>query len=477
MHITEPPCSEWPALVQRNKEVARVLHGVIGEHVVREQRAEILAAARDYTDAIIRKAAGVGVTIPPIKSREATDSIVMAGHQPVVYHPGLLFKSTKLFELGRDTGAISISIVIDTDEGDAGRLVWPFLQKGSLTLRHGTLAEGDRLYRGQRVRSIEAVRELFAEVVKDLSESGLPDVAARVERVLKLYQSLAGESIAIANAIVRFALQGRATLEVPLSKLCETPSFQARARRIVEDRERFVSLYNETLRAYREEHGIKNPANPFPNMAVNDDFIELPFWTIEGGERKPVYVSRSSSEPKTFDQLLVPRGSMVTFLLRSACADLFIHGLGGGKYDRFVDLFAKAYWGVSLPSFVVASETRHLFSGEVKRFRFARDIRAKYKELVSHTDTFIGKGLFSSEDEGALRPLVFRRAELLESLKVVTTPDDRRPIVLALNELNHQIKACIERSSLSTTLAEGAIDDATLGRWEYREFPFFFFDL
>lgn len=476
MRITEPPCSEWNSLVERNKIVAQSLRAVIGEELTRQQRTDTLIAARAFTGELRQKAAAVGIELPKLEESSTGDSIVMAGHQPVIYHPGLLYKVTKLHELADDTKSLAVSVAIDTDEGDGGRLVWPLRENGQITVKHSTIAKGGKLYRDQMIRSAEEVRVVFVEVMRDLVESGLTDVAARVDEVSKLYQSLEGEQVAVANSIVRAALTKRIVLEVPLSSLCGTPSWKARMLQIFKEPERFVSLYNKTLDAYRDEHGIKNPANPFPNMTVGEEKLELPFWSIEDGFRAPLFVKQRGEACVAAGALVVPRGSMVTFLLRSACADLFIHGLGGGKYDRFVDVFAQAYCGSGLPSFVVASETRHLFPHEAARYRFARELKDRYKELVSRTETFFGAGLFSAHDEALLRPMVSRRRELVEALKNISTHEDRRPIALALNDVNRDIKCCIDQSSLAPTLAAGGIDDVTLGRWEYREYPFFFFN-
>ena len=140
-----------------------------------------------------------------------------------------------------------------------------------------------------------------------------------------------------------------------------------------------------------------------------------------------------------------------------------------------MNAFAEAYWGAPLPSFVVASATKYLFPSQVARYIHAREVKARYKEMVSHTATFMGQGVFSPEDEKALAPLLERRSELLPRMHHVQSKEERSSVAHELNEVNRLIKIAIDTSSLAPLLCEGAIDDARLKRWSCREYPFFLF--
>jgi hypothetical protein len=410
-----------------------------------------------------------------VSSDAALRPVVMAGHQPVIYHAGLLEKVTRLQSLSAAVGATALNVTIDTDEGDGGRLIWPLIKDDDVVIKQGSLSEGGALYRDQRVRSARTVSELFAEVCRDLEASGRSEAIHNIARVSNLYQALSGESVSMAHAIVRMSESGAGYVELPLSELVELPTMRQVIRGIFDDASRFVSLYNATLEAYRREHRIKNQANPFPNMAIEGDRFEMPFWEIANGARKAMWVAAVGSPCRSEGCLVAPRGSIVTLLLRGLCSDLFIHGLGGGKYDQFVDAFGKAYWGARLPTFVVASATRHLFPEHVAYYLRARELKCRYKEMVSHTSNFLGQGLFSQGEEADLALLVARRQSLLEELSRVRSNEERRPIAHALNDVNRSIKAQIDSSSIANILADGGIDDARLGRWACREYPFFFF--
>jgi hypothetical protein len=397
----------------------------------------------------------------------------MAGHLPVVYHPGILEKTKRLRMLADDVGGKALNIAIDTDEGDGGRLLWPLVSGDDVVIKQKSVSTGGGMYRDQRVVTQPESATIFAEMIHNLGASGCASTIAGAQEAARLYGVLAGEPITLANALVRMSLGGAGYDEVPLSLLIEAPSIREFLDAIIRDGERFARLYNATLDNYWGEHKIKNPANPFPNMEIREEEVELPLWEIVGGSRKAVKIARGRIASVAHP--VAPRGSIVTLLLRGVCCELFVHGLGGGKYDHFVNELAESYWGAPLPSFVVASATEYLFPSQVARYTNAREVKARYKEMVSHTAAFIGQGVFSAEDEKALAPLLERRRDLLPRMQHVQSKEERSSVAHELNEVNRLIKTAIDTSSLAPLLAEGAIDDARLKRWACREYPFFLF--
>ena len=51
--------------------------------------------------------------------------IVLTGHQPIVFHGGLVFKYQQTCAFASDVGATAIAIILDTDQGDAGQIQVP----------------------------------------------------------------------------------------------------------------------------------------------------------------------------------------------------------------------------------------------------------------------------------------------------------------------------------------------------------------
>lgn len=473
----EPPYEKWSTILRENISHSPTLRSILGVEVVNEIRKAVVDEAVRYTNEVLLRAKELkiqvaGYTLPDY---EPELPIVSAGHQPLVYHWGLYFKNLKLSQLAKDTKSFGLNTIIDTDVGDAGRIVWPLVRGGTISIKSGSVAVGPELYRAQTIAPREHLDTLFAEIVSDLEESGCAHAATSTGRVAELYKMLSGESVVVANSLVRWVFESRAYCEVPLSHLLQIPSVARILSAFARDYERAVPLYNQTLDRYRQEHKIKNAANPFPNMRIHDGEYELPLWEVSAHGRKPVFASKGDVHVP-MGSFLAPRGSISTLLLRGYCSDIAVHGLGGAKYDPFVDDFARALYGIRMPQFVVASCTKYLFPEIVGRYERAREVKDRYKEMVSHTEKFFGSGVFSQQDEAMLHPLVSKRGELLEALRAAVNPQSRSEAAHQLNALNKEIKGVIDASAVAPILADAAIDDSTLARWSFREFPFFMID-
>jgi hypothetical protein len=471
----EPPYTEWISTLQENLRRSGALHTALGSDAVSRIRSALVDEAARYTEMLISKAktAGIPIKRAALPSYEPGKPIVSVGHQPLIYHWGLLYKNLRLSQLARETNSFGINSIIDTDVGDAGRIIWPHVRDNSISIKEGSVAEGPELYFAQRVVSRERLAELFSGLQSDLKASGLSDAAKRGEEVADYYARLSGEPIVIANSLVRWVYEERDYYEVPLSHVLQIPEVSNVLQALIRDYKRVVTVYNDTLTRYRAEHKIKNAANPFPNMKIEGDDYELPLWEVSETDRRPLIVSQGEVARRS-NTFVAPRGSIVTLLMRGYCSDIAVHGLGGARYDPFVDAFARALYGVELPNYLVASATRYLFPEVVERYQRAREIKARYKEMVSHTEKFFGQALFSREDEATLEPLLQHRKVLLEGLKLAQSPEQRSEVAHQLNALNRDIKSRIDGSAVAPLLADAAIEDSVLARWACREFPFFF---
>jgi len=476
--ICEPPYANWHEVLKINMESRVERESALGAPLFKAVRDQSLARAIGYTKSLVELAHSKGLRVIADSSERYRqgEAIVMDGHQPLIYHPGLLYKLEALRRLSVDTSAVPIHVVIDTDEGDAGSISWPLVAAGNLEIKRASICSHggtNSLYSEQRVADGDTVIRIFNEIKEDLTASGLAQIASRVEEVKFAYVALAGESLIAANSIVRWLFSDTAMLEVPLSELLKADEFKAILEGFFSDAPRLVEIYNTTLNNYRREHKISNAANPFPNMKVDDRGTEMPLWRILRGAREPVF--NKSERPKQIGEFLATRGSITTLLLRAYCSDLFVHGLGGGKYDRFVEQFAESYLGVTLPGFVVASRTVSLFPEKAAKLSREVELASKVKEMISKTELFLGQGIFTEEEERELKSIITKRDELRLKLQGPIESDHRSAVSRELNEANKAVRSIIEQGSLKQTIAGAAANEALLTRWSFREFPFFYF--
>ena len=84
------------------------------------------------------------------------------------------------------------------------------------------------------------------------------------------------------------------------------------------------------------------------------------------------------------------RALITTLWARLVLGDLFLHGIGGAKYDQVTDALICGFFGLRPPGFMVLSATLHLPiqrpTADVER---PKDIAAELRRLVYHPERYI----------------------------------------------------------------------------------------
>ena len=486
--VIVPPYPDWKALLEQSMKARPEIAAAVGAHEVLNARADVAECAQRYTDYLLRAASERGIRLVDAGDLpdNSQDAAVMAGHQPVVFHPGLLFKAQILSKFSRESGALGIQVIIDTDAGDLCEISWPRVSGDALLVRRASIAcatvpsnqnvDAPVLYSAQQIKTRDEIHEIFSEMQTDLLAAGLDSAAERARKVGAVYELLAGCSLAMANSIARWSFERRGYREVPLSMLLRDTSLRHVVSKLAQDSTRLFETYNGCLDNYRREHSIKNVANPFPNLKKRDDSFELPFWVVRDGERQPLWSSDKDLVDFGEETYLATRGSITTMILRAYCSDLFIHGIGGGKYDRFVDSFGAHYLGTPLSPFVVASRTRVINPSRVDELSAAVLRGSSMKQVVSQTELYLGKGIFTAQEECRLREVLAKRARLREQLGTAASPEEKSTVAHALNQMNTEVREVVQGSILQSDVAELPRNQKLLEGWSYREFPYFLFE-
>ncbi|OWK35013.1 hypothetical protein [Fimbriiglobus ruber] len=354
--LSEPPADRAAELVGRNQQSldrADVLVGGLSLRNLRTlARDESFAAARDYM-----KAAGERPGDCPFPSASGSP-LVLAGHQPELFHPGVWVKNFALNALARSAGGTAINLVVDNDTMKSTALRFPiFTPRDPSSVRLESIPfdrqDGELPYEERRIADPDLFRT-FADRTAHIwrtwpREPLLPRVWAEI---VAHPAATIGERFAAVRRRWERAW-GCTNLELPVSRLAQTRAFGLFVRHLAGDAGRFRQVYNTAVQSYRVANRIRSRSHPVPDLGPD----ELPFWSPPGADgRRGRATAGAANDPAG----VRPRALTLTLFARLCLGDFFIHGIGGGKYDEVTDAIIRDYFGVDPPAYQVLTATIHL---------------------------------------------------------------------------------------------------------------------
>lgn len=416
---------------------------------------------------------------------------VATGHQPSLYHPGIWIKAHAL-DASVGLGAVGLYVVVDSDECEGWGARVP-RRNGALRAVQRTLVECGPGVPFEAAAPPPAARwqAFCAQLRDDLATLGVAELGERLARAERAgLQSLpAVRSLGEFGAALRRHLEAECGpvryWEVTVSELSRTASFGRFAAWVAQDAERFWACHNQALEDYRRAQAVRSSAQPFPNLRRDGEWVELPFWFVRNGVRRPVFTRAGGSPVVYCDgqpvgelsggpvEGLRPRALTLTLFLRLLVCDLFVHGLGGARYDQVTDQVLSQFFGLEPPPFAVLTATFHL--------PLARHADPKEAYTAAHR---LWLDLQHNPDRhlparGPAQALVEEKWRCIQALQ---SPDLTRS---ARRELTHRIRALNEalRVHLQDRIreVESQLEALRQEVQEYqvasdRNYPFFLFD-
>ena len=515
--ILEPPISAWPTGLSEMSHTAL--------HELRQQaRTRLVNSAEQFVlrlSDIARRAGLMSGDRPLLTGDPANTPIVMTGHQPVVFHSGLTFKYQTTEAFAAQHSLIAIAVVIDTDEGDAGAFSYPTIDtsqgrfqssSGDIERRFvsksATLARTPGLFSGSRLKARDVLSAELSAVEGNLRACGKESAATAFQAVAGQYASLAEISAASiptmeANLITRWNAEiGSRMLELPLSAICSFPEFIHFTAPILERPFEFAECYNQSLTTFRAEHRIRNEANPFPNLTREDDWCEQPFWVVDhkAGTRQVLQVRRTPdgmalecnherlvtlhkgnvAEALTSllfaGQQLVPRGALITAMLRLLFSDLFVHGTGGGQYDPCTDTLIRNWWSVDPSPFAVASASRFLFADERQKLLQLQNVESKLRDMQYNPQRFLGTNVFPAALQERLTLLLHEKEAAVNQMKSARRAgESAHDIGREIQRIADAIKVEVSKEFEPRMLVLRSLTDQNVTAITSRTWPWFLF--
>ncbi len=485
-----PPPAEIPGLLAEARtqtwDQAAILGVPLAEFRSRA-RARALALAAERT----------GTARPPSER-----PLILMGHQPLFFHPGVWFKFFLLTRLCAETNAAGLHLIVDFDAPGPVSVTLPAVRERLVRVTE-TLRDvhDDEPLEAVPVPTPEEWERFVERVRADL---GTLPLRVLEERWQAFVQGARGARRGARN-LAEFLAQARRTyearagtpgyLELPVSLLADTREFRAFAFHLLLRPQELQRAYNASLDEYRRAYHVRSAANPFPDLTESDGRVETPFWVVRGGRRTDLFAARRDQSlalgtaaetlatvPADFTGLdafaatglaLRPKAVMLTMFARLCVGDLFIHGASGGRYDRVTDTMAVRVFGCRPGPYTVATATLELpLDGEARAPAERHMIERRLMDLRHNPDRYLGTL------SQAQRQLVEEKWALIRAVEAMRPGQERRAAtrrIRAVNgELAGSLAAEIARLEAQRAALERRGDAEDVAR--YREYPFFLFD-
>ena len=324
--------------------------------------------------------------------------IVMAGHQPAFIHPGVWAKIVVASKLAASLGAAARFLLVDSDAAPRTALTWPASDDDYCSIAG---AAGPSWPAGRSYEQLPAVpKDAWRGLFNRVPERWQADPASAMPIFVRVFLDGSPAPDYVTRWIsgmtaVDHMLEIASPRFVRDSELWSVqPAFaggaaSALTAHLLLHADEFWAAYNTALAAYRQRRGIRGHQHPIPDLIRDGERTEMPFWVLHDSQpRRRLFVSRAgardlqlwaAAEPICMlshgdlasnlvgalaaclgHWRIRPRALTLTMFARLFACDLFIHGIGGAKYDQITDEIIRQFFGVEPPAYACVSATCRL---------------------------------------------------------------------------------------------------------------------
>ncbi|HEX5472539.1 MAG TPA: hypothetical protein VFW73_11665 [Lacipirellulaceae bacterium] len=467
--LIDPPWSELSDVVARNvEEFARVQYDVQGRSLGdlsgtarRGLLDKALRYTRQYRDVPERWQSDAVV---------ASEPFVLSGHQPELFHPGVWYKNFVLGALAKKLDGIGIHLLIDSDTCRGASIRVP---TGSISKPRSEAVLYDEptaeVPHEERTIHDATTFSTFGERAASLVRPLVADPMVGQLWRLVMERNPSQQNLGLRLAQGRHALEEswrNETLELPQSMVCELPEFGWFVAHVLANLPRFWAAYNDALAQYRRAHHIRGHAQPVPDLDARDGWLEAPFWiwSSDDPQRRPLFARQSSDEIVITDRRtnlvslsltddgdaaeaaeqvtglasrgikLRTRALTTTLFARLLLSDLFLHGIGGARYDQVTDEIVRQFFGFEPPAFAAVSATLRLpIACEPGKSTDVGQWQHQLRELQFHPERYIELN-GDDTDPVAVAKFVAVKRRWVATPKTPENASERHRAIVAANE-------------------------------------------
>ena len=306
-----------------------------------------------------------------IKNPGTEKPIIASGHQPTLYHPGILFKNFFAGKSAEEAGVTAINFVVDSDNANFSVPV-PYKEDGEYHKTYITLKNSNSNTFAGFTASKDKVTTFLESVEKCVNTLPEKEIWQRFQEFkddfLKKYE--AGyhiTDIAISDTNKHEELLNTHTKNIKISGIANSEAFYHYVWYIFKHISRFSEVYNNAV----AESKSKN-YQPVKFLDITDSWYELPFWLIRKSKRYPALIKKEENTIHIYSEkgktnisidtrnkdkqdiigeirdsvTLYPKAVTLSLMLRCFLTDIFIHGTGAIEYEQINTRIIREFFGM-----------------------------------------------------------------------------------------------------------------------------------
>ena len=463
------------------------------------------------------------------KINPAYQYIIQSAHQPVFFHPGIWIKNIFLNELIKSPLAdksLGLNIILDNDICKDLYFSLPTLSStGSLTLEKVDFLSSNLASNLPFEEYPYPSEKLITKFTQDITRR-LKLLESKNKNILNNFNIFArclensfcfcnqkyksenlGEFLGLVRRIYEKEIEPT-YLEIPFSQICSSDEFLSFFLEITKNIETFSKTYNNKLDEHRKLFKIRNRAHPSPNLIIKENLIEVPFWIWkEGEQRRKIFVLKEEGKiylcnnffgkispldrdnQKSLLSLknnlkrkglkIRPKALLLTLYNRLFISDLFIHGLGGAKYDLVTDEFIREFFKVEPPRFLIVSCTLYLDFKSSLESSGAKisTLKNKIRDLRFNPERYIDELPLFKKEKNQIRKMAEKKTELIKKIKKTLSLIEKRKISEEIKVINNFMaeKLISLKYELDKKIEKEEEKNKQSKVYTFREFPYCFF--
>jgi len=461
----------------------------------------------------------------------ASQYIIQTGHQPAFFHPGVWIKNIFLNELLKSSllnKSLGLNIILDNDIcKDINFSLPAFASTGNLKLERvnflsPTLAP-NLPFEEYPCPSLELIAKFTRDVIRRLKplESENIDILNNFKNFAQYLEDSSrlcsqnhkrgnlGEFLGLARRLYEQETEP-AYLEIPFSQICDSDEFLSffLFLEITKNIKSFSKIYNNKLDEHRKLFKIRNRTHPSPNLMIKENLTEIPFWIWkEGEERRKIFILKEEEKNYLYNDSygkifliekdglkslfslktilkqrglkIRPKALLLTLFIRLFISDLFIHGLGGAKYDLVTDEIIREFFKVEPPHFLVVSCTLFL---NFKSSPGTSDskisaLKKKIRDLEFNPERYVNELSLTKKEEIQIGELAEKKTALIKKIKEILSPVEKHKISEEIKAINNFMaeKISLLKYELDKKIEKEEEKIKQSKVYSFREFPYCFF--